>query len=460
MAEREKRIPLVAEPGNRDTSTGKDARLINGYIERKRDERELWVYKRPCLLTAATWASGQTGRGCFNWRGDIYAVFGNVLYKNAVSHGTGLNTAGGHYTFSACLGGTPRLFLHNGAAAYTTDGTTFAQVTDVDFPATLVKGSVYLDGTTYVMNSEANIRGSDINDPTSWDALNSLIAQVEPDRGIFLAKQLVYVIAFKEWSTEVFYDKANATGSPLAPVQGAKANYGCRAGTSVQDIDGVLYWISTTREAGVGVHKLEGLKGVQVSTPAVERLLQSLDYTSTVWSWSFHLNGHKFYGVSLPLHNLTLVYDTVENEWAQWTDTSGNYWPICDMTFDSSQRVLAQHATDGKMYYVDAGTYQDNAQDISFELITPTWDAESTNRKYVNRLTVVGDKQSSGTLDIRVSDDDYQTWSAYRSFDLTQNRPFTQDWATFTRRAHHLRHRHNGPLRLQALEMDWWPGVL
>lgn len=451
-----KRIPLLAKPGNRDSSTGKDGRLLNGFVEVKGEDEDgkldAHVFKRPCLLANSTVSASTVGRGVYNWQGNIYSIFGSVIWKNGVSHGTGLDTTAGSYTFSQSLGGTPRLFFDNGVKAYTTDGTTVAEVTDINFPSGRVKGSAYLDGTTYIMTSVAGVYGSDINDPTAWDALNVLIAQVEPDGGVFLAKQLVYVIAFKEWSTEVFYDKANASGSPLGVVQGAKANYGCRAAGTVQDMDGVLYWVSATRKGQMGVMKLEGLKAESIATPPVERLLEAATYTDC-YSWSCHVAGHKLVGWTFPTTNLTLVYDIGEKWWYQWTDTSGNYWPIVSMTFDSSQRVVAQHISNGKLYYLDAATYRDDSALISWQLYTPNFDGEMQVGKYVNRLTVIGDVVLGSTLDCQVSDDDYGTWSAARTFDLSQSRPFLQDWATFYRRAHYFTHRANTALRLEAVEM-------
>lgn len=42
-----KRLPLVLEPENRDESTDKDAKLVNGYVEKSKHEGEYWLFKRP-----------------------------------------------------------------------------------------------------------------------------------------------------------------------------------------------------------------------------------------------------------------------------------------------------------------------------------------------------------------------------------------------------------------------------
>ena len=86
------------------------------------------------------------------------------------------------------------------------EGGAWTQITDGDFPTTFVKGWAYLDGTTYVARPDAGIQGDALNDPQTWDPLNVIIAQIEPDKGVGLAKQLVYVVIFKQWSTEIYYD--------------------------------------------------------------------------------------------------------------------------------------------------------------------------------------------------------------------------------------------------------------
>ena len=77
-----KRLPLVLEPENRDESTDKDAKLVNGYMERSRDGKEYWIYKRPGLKQIGDAHVG-AGLGVYNWQGTIYAIFGQepVLFR-------------------------------------------------------------------------------------------------------------------------------------------------------------------------------------------------------------------------------------------------------------------------------------------------------------------------------------------------------------------------------------------
>ena len=321
------------------------------------------------------------------------------------------------------------------------------------YHAATVPGQVYLDATTYVMDSSARIYGSELNDCTTWDALNNLVAQIEPDGGVALAKQLVYVVAFKGLSTEVFFDKANAVGSPLGTVQGAKINHGCRDAGTVQDLDGTLFWVSQTKNGTVAVHSLEGLKAQPVGSPSVDRLLQASDFTGC-YSLSLKLGGHKFYVLTLPASNVTLALETTSGIWSQWTDVSGNYFPFNHNAATSDQEVLLQHVSDGKLYTFSLENTNDAGAVIPVDIYSPNWDGQTSIRKYVRRLDFVGDHTPGCMLYVRFNDSDYRhdRWTNYRVVDMSVSRPNLRECGTFSRRAFHIRHTADTPLRLEAIE--------
>lgn len=181
-----------------------------------------------------------------------------------------------------------------------------------------VPGIVYLDGYFAVMDTSATIRTCTLNDPMTWNALDFITAQVEPGVGKALAKTQSYIIAFKEWSTEFFYDAGNPVGSPLSPVTNGFNLVGCANGDSVASLDGILFWVSQTRQKGRGVHMMRGLQEMQISTPDVERVL-NLSTLATVYSYGVKIAGHAFYVLTMTDINVTLVYDMTSKTWAQWS---------------------------------------------------------------------------------------------------------------------------------------------
>lgn len=445
-------IPLYSPLGTRDSTINQDSRLVNGYAEQDMDGQrgEVWVYKRPGLLLSSTVAAGQTGRGVYNWNGDIFSVFGNTLYKNGVAKGTVDATSS--YRFTSCLGATPRLFLKNRSAAYYyDDGGGLVQVIDPDYPATTVPGCAYLDGTIYVMNSTAHIDGSGLNDPSSWDPLNTLVAQIEPDMAMFLAKQLVYVIAIKTISTEVFFDAGNPSGSPLGPVQGSKMGFGARSSESVAQLGDDLAWVSQTNEGGISVVFLSKTHGETISTPPVERFLGGLSF-NTVYAWSAHISGHRLYVVTFKESDTTIVFDITSNAWYLWASPTGGYMPIVSSTFTSSSQTLLQGESDGNLYVLDANTYADNGVPFKVSIFTPNYDGGLRSIKTCSYFNIVAD-QVDTDVNVSWSDDDYQTFCSPFSLNLNQLSPKQQDGSSFYKRAWQITHIDNTPLRIKALNI-------
>lgn len=462
------RLPLVLTASNRNSSTAKDAKLVNCFIETDASG-ETYIYKRPGIAEASEVAAGQIGRGVFYWDGNVYSIFGSTLYRDGISVGTSLNTTNGIYRFSSILGATPKMSLMNGAKAYAywvAGGLTTALDTiDVDYPATTVKGWAYLNGAMYVMQPAAVIWGSVVNSISvngDWSAINFISAQIEPDNGVALNRQLVYVIAFNEWSLEVFFDAGNATGSPLGNVQGSKQSYGCANQDSVQEIDDSLFWVSTNKTNSLQVAQLSQLTTKIISTKAIDRLLAAATLTGVdnVMSWQLKINGHSFYVLTIVSSNLTMAYDIVEDQWSQWTDTNGNYLPIIASTYDASNRHILQHATNGKLYYINSTYYNDAGVLFNVDIITPTFDGTTRRRKQLSMMEFIADQTPGSVLQVRCTDDDYQTWSNFRRVDLSNRRPNLRNCGTFSKRAYHLRHSSDTFFRIQAVEMQYDVGTL
>lgn len=458
-----KRFPLAISPENRDDSTAKDARLVNCYLERDKETGGYRLFGRPGLLTSVT-KSGN-GYGCYRWRGNTYSIFGATIYKDGVDMGATLDTTNGVYRWDESLNPT-RLLLGNGVKGYTLDGTTVTQITDGDFPTSFVKGWGFLDATNYVMvGSTATIQGSDNNAPTSWDPLNAIVVQIEPDQGVALSKQLVYIVALKQWSTEIFFDAGNATGSPLGRVQGAKIDWGCKTADSVREIDGMLLWVGTNLKGNQAADRpqvilMRDVKAKAVSTPEIERLMKGADFTAC-FTFTINLPGHRFYVMTLKTDNLTLVYDVDEEKWHQWTDSAGNYFPFVSSTSINGSALL-QHETNGKLYLCDPDYATDDGTVLQIDAYTPNFDGGIRRRKLLSKLEFISYQTAGSVLQVRHNDFDFKEdkWSNFREVDLSRSRPYLVDEGTFYRRAYNLRHRAPVKFYLEAMEMQLGLGTL
>ena len=134
------RIPLSQPIETRNGYLNTDSKCVNGYFEATNGKREF--VKRPgtsTFVTTPAMPSGQ-GQGLTYFKGNLYAVVNNVIYKIVPSTGvrttvgtmTGLIN-GGYATcyFEQTLNDT-YLFVHNQVHGYTINGSTgaFVQVKD------------------------------------------------------------------------------------------------------------------------------------------------------------------------------------------------------------------------------------------------------------------------------------------------------------------------------------------
>ena len=178
-------------------------------------------------------------------------------------------------------------------------------------------------------------------------------------------------------------------------------------------------------------------------------------------------SGHRFYGLTLVANNITLVHDIDQRAWYIWTDKDGNCWPVAGMAYLAPSNGVegmhvVQHLTNGNIYQLD-GDYtfpNDYGNVVPVDLYTPNFDAGIDRRKHLNLLRFNADVVKGSTLQVRYSDDDYQSWSNFREVDLGRERPFLDRNGTFYRRAYHIRHKRNTTLRIKSVDLQLDVGTL
>lgn len=494
-----KRLPLLTKLQSRSpikfSSFGKpivtDSHLSNGFAEYDPDDQQYWVYKRPGLGPTPVYSQQVfTGvaRGIYQPTipptGGLGFIFGTVLFVTggALNQGstliaTGLDNTGGAnstYKFTTMATNPASVPFGTATAQYVyTPSTQALQTINPPNTDNLVPGVVALDNTIYWMDVDGNIWGSNLGDPTTYNALNVIPANSEADAGIALAKQLNYLIAFKQNSTQVFFDNQNpAPGSPLSPVPDSQIPLGCAAAYTVQAIDNSLLWMTGNETVAAQIVQMDNLVPKIVSTPAVERIIQNYQLNSNsvgVYAWVLKIEGHRFYGLTIENLNITLVYDMDQLLWYFWTDALGNFWPIAGTSytapFSSDPGVhLMQHRFDSNIYQclgqdqfaTDYGTL------IPVEIYTPNFDGQVDRKKLLNLMRFNADKVPGCLLQVRYNDDDYtsSSWSNFRTVDLGKRRPFLANLGSFYRRAFHMRHRQNGRLRIKTVDLQLGIGVL
>lgn len=351
------------------------------------------------------------------------------------------------------------LCMKNTYDLYTLYAAQVTRVADPNYPTRTVPGIVNLDSTVYVMDSAGVIYGCDLSTPTVWGSLNFITAEYEGDQGVCLAKVQNYVVALKQNTTQFFYDAGTAQGSALLPIKNANIRIGCASAGSVVAMDNTLVFMAQTFQYGRSIVMLNGFSPVKVSTPFIDRLLDAESSPSTVTSFDVKNDGHEFYVLNLTSSNKTVVYDLVEKEWAMWTDSTGtSYYDANNYATDGTS-IFLQRTTAGFVDIMSPSFYTDHNNTIPVSGQTTILDFNSTQRKFMGELTLVGDKASSANaVTVTWSDDNCITFNSGQSVDMSSLRPRINRMGSFYRRIFHFAHSANMPLRLEAYEFQILPG--
>ena len=494
-----KRLQFVAPPGYRFNNFNIDSQLVNCFAEKDLIDGEYWVEKRPCFgaqILAPAGSGINPARGLYRFNLGGFNNFVFLVVNNArlsrIDGGAAVSTLIGNisgnqtnYAFET-VRSTPNRFavLNDSGPAYYTDSTAVVDMTALpNFPANIVRGWAYLDGTLYVMTVNNEIYGSaNLDDPTVWDPLNVIIARNGSDVSVALSKHKEYVMALKESSTEFFYNAGNATGSPLSSLRGSKIPYGCANAYTEQTIDEENFWVSRSEGGDYKVIRLTNLRPAVISTPSVDRILRCFNGWSgtgnslLVRSFQLKLGGHRFYGVSLPVNIfdyvtgattvtfVTLVYDLDQNLWYRWTSAaSDTAWELAGTAGpDISRRVLMQNYTTGNIHIVSEDYIQptDDTTSPTVDIYTPDHDFGTQRTKELSAMFFRGNRVPGATLNIRWSDDDFATWSAFRQASMNEKRPMVTDCGSFFRRAWNIRHQAPVPFRIKTTDLQLDIGTL
>lgn len=312
----------------------------------------------------------------------------------------------------------------------------------------------FMDGYLFLVlkrtdgSGSADIYNCDIDNPYSWNPSNFITAEQFPDNLRALARQNNMLVALGDTSTEFFYDAGNAYGSPLARNTSYTLQVGIAAPYAIYQSEKFCMFVGQSESGGRAVWLLDGFAPKEVSDEFVEKILDAEGTNiSNATGYGLRTNGHLFYIVNLT--NTTLCYDLEEKMWHQWSGVN-----CVAMSDSESGRAILQHKTNGKLYYLDPSVGTDDGTAIQMEIYTTKYDFETMNLKSMQSFNLVSDMVgSTKTVDIRWSDDDYNTWSDWRTLNFYP-RAFYVSLGSFRRRAFNIKFSGGVPARFEAIEFD------
>lgn len=335
-------------------------------------ENILYATQRPSvniLESASAAGVGANGRGIHYWSAQkmLYIVNNDTVYINSYASGNILSISAG---IERCYFVENGLYLclidpENNQGWVISSAGNILEMTgagnwaaEVGTPAydfsgfpkdlgnSLADGIATLDGTTYVLSTNAEISGSDIENLLIWGTLNVITAEKEPDAGIFIGKINDNIIVMGTKTQEFFWDAANPTGSPLSPVDNVSYNIGCNDGKSVWIESDIIYFVGASNSGEIAVYRIAGFKIEKVSTPPEDSYFTTakmIDNVDIIGS-GFSSGGRTYHIVTLYQKSTvispkdTLVYNAQSNTWTLWEHaySSIDQFPLVGWTISTS----------------------------------------------------------------------------------------------------------------------------
>lgn len=264
-------------------------------------------YLRPAEGIVGLVDGGGANRGGYRWRNVHYRVMGNSLL--AVQADGTLTTIGSIAGTNWCTfdESFDYLAINGGGNLYLYNGTTLAQVTDVDLGTSL--DVAWLNG--YFVSTDGQfLISSDINDPFSFNPLRYASSEVSPDPVVGLQVIRSELYALNRYTVEIFGAVQNPGADfPFARIEGAQIMKGAVGSRASCEFMQALAFVGGGVNDPPSVWLGQSATAAKISTRDIDAILRvySDEVLSGIVMESRPDLGHEFLYVHLP--DQTLVYD-------------------------------------------------------------------------------------------------------------------------------------------------------
>lgn len=328
--------------------------------------------KRPGLQEYVDLGTGASVHGLYWWDRHQYAIAVSGGRPYLIADGTppivttttgDLLTPGQPVTFAEHSDGS--LLMANGGRIVRLVGTVCTNIADADAP-TAVTHVLFLD--QYILANEVGtgrFHYSDVNDPTSWQALSFATAEGKPD--LIVAAHTgwreIYLVGTK--SIEIWY---NDGVTPFSRLQGAFIESGCGAVASIIMLPppmNTFVWLDDHRRVVRANNRLP-----EVISDPYGRVFSTLSRVDDARAFTVEAEGWPIYVLSFPTAQRTFAYNFGKGDWSEW-----GYWNLSTATYDQYRGNVGCYATawgkhlvgdhtNGKVYLASRSVYTDAGNPI------------------------------------------------------------------------------------------------
>jgi hypothetical protein len=469
---------------------------------------------------AADEGVGAKGRGIYYWQKEdlLYVVNDNVVYIGNYDVTLAQNITSGVEPVSFHEIGEYLVILdaeNNEGWAIGPSTVVMTKITDLNFPPNqtpalqITKGGAVLNETLFVGCTNGELWNSAVEDPTSWAGTDFTTAEVEKDQGVYVAKQNQNIVFFGRKTIEFFYWAANPTGSPVNVRTDITIDIGVPDYSSVWSDGNKTYFYGLSKTGGAGVYILQGFEVSKISTPDLDRILQTvINTTGGVFASGFTIGGRSYYimttyglvgGLIEPIES----YCFDGNGWSIWSISLSGYSDYPIVNYSSGISGLPDQGVgileNGDIFTVlDRGYGVDigaeglwvadgwvadgwvsgagvlNGEYIDIEIVLEPYDAGTMDYKYMANLRPVLTPQTdyynqfppsidfpaaSTQLNVQWSDDEIENYGTEIPIDLFDKDDSIVRCGRFRTRQHKLTYAGQIHIEIEGIEFDLEKGM-
>lgn len=352
-----------------------------------------------------------------NWKNLLYGVFGDRLIgiSGALSV-SAIGTLGTVGTQVSGARGRNYIMFVDGSNGYTYDGTTFAQITDLDFPSNATH-VVYMDGF-FIVNEPAtdNFYISALEDPTSWNALDFGAASVAPDNALALAATESILWIFGDETAQPYFNSGNPD-FPYEVYLSSVQEVGILSIFSLAESDDGIFFLATTPEGGTFVYRLRGTDGEVVTGEEQESQIVNLLNPENSVGFIYKQAGKSFYVLQFVNDDLTLVYNIRAGAWEDRQSSAGGRWRAGGHGVINNTNIIGDINTNA-FYEMSLTTYTDGSDPLVRKRRTQIIHQDNMNIDYQELVIdfepgvgLITGQGSDPKCKMRYSNDGGYTWS-------------------------------------------------
>jgi hypothetical protein len=415
-------IPLAGGQVSGRVSKANDQLTQNFYVKQEKPggKNKASLYSTAGLNSVGTIGIGPARSDPVVFKDKQYIISGGEFYERLADGTTTLidtlNTYGPRASMAV---GFDYILIVDGTNGYTYDGTTFAVITDVNFPNG-AQTCTYLDGRFVVEKpSTLNYQWSNLEDPTTWPATNLGSAEGNSDNIVAVTSNDKDLYLVGDITTEVHYNTGSTT-QLFAPYQNGLLEIGTPSPFSVRNTTQGIFMHAQDAEGQSFVVMISGQTFQKISNTEIDWEIDQLALQNDGIGFAYRLAGKLFYTLTFPAGDKTFEFNVSEDglQWATRSSFGIGRWRANAIGYFNGDHIVGDYNT-GEFFKLDYNTLTEGGNSIERLRRVPVVHSNNKRMKHVN---LVLDIESGVGLDgiqqgddpqlmMRYSDDGGKTWS-------------------------------------------------